>query len=912
MMKRISLLAFALAFVLPCVLFAQSQSLDLDDGWQMQSTILVDDDATIVSSRSFEPQNWHPTKPGWTVLNTLIKDGVYPDMRYGMNNDLIPDMSDLFNEQHDLARFSHLPGKQNPWTSPWWFRKTFLLEAVDADKITWLEIDCINYRAEIWLNGRMVAGREQVVGMFQRFQFDVSDFVKPGENVLAIRIFSTDHVASPYLYPPGEVKTQSVPLFGERQWFGEMMKDMTMVVTQGYDCFPTVRDRNIGILQGVRVRQMKPVMIRDPFVKTEMRFPKTDQATIMVSAELVNGTDAPQKAVLRGKIEGTDLTFEQAVTLNPNETHLVKIKPFFMQKPKLWFPHGHGEQNIYTATLEVIDASNAVADSRDVRFGVRQITTELHEYNGYYGRQIFINGKKIFCQGGYIQPDVMLEWDRERVAAELRYYKEAGMNLIYYSDIPNPPDWFYDLCDEYGILVGYCHFSCLWMQDGTDYPSDLDLLELCTIDLTKRYRNHPCSILYMCMNEGSIREEVYTIWRKVIIEHDGTRFWIPSATFPDGFYDDVSDWIRQDMPVGMTDIGASYSWLPVEEYFRKVQEDYRWMFMMESGSPSLPPIESLRLFLPDIDSKKAGPVKEEYEGVDLFPLDAVWADHGAVMYYRPYHEALYRLFTAPDDVADYCRKGHVLTADQHRAMFEAVYHRMWTITSGFTQWSVNTCCPTVQWQIFDYFHRPAVSYYFIKKANRPVHVLWSPLANQVYVVNHKMEAFHGTVHADVYDFNMKKLFSAKHSVNVSHETSSDIGLEIKRYTEAPEGIYFLKLRLVDGSDSLISDNFYWIPTNESLAGLEKLQAVPLEYSTVFRMEGDETVGTVTVTNRTNRLAFFVRAILQKEADGLEVLPVFWSDNYISLLPGESQILEVRVPTKYLSGQKPIVRLQVWK
>jgi hypothetical protein len=408
------------------------------------------------------------------------------------------------------------------------------------------------------------------------------------------------------------------------------------------------------------------------------------------------------------------------------------------------------------------------------------------------------------------------------------------------------------------------------------------------------------------MNEGTTRQDVYEIWRHVIQEYDGTRFWIPSAYFPDNLYESSPDWIRQDMPVGMTDMGASYGWLPVEEYFDKVREDQRWMFMMESGSASLPPIESLRLFLPDIDKKKRTASDNEE-----FPLDVAWAEHGANSYYRPYHEALYRLFNDPDDVADYCRKGHVLTADQHRAIFEAVQHQMWAITSGLTQWKINSGWSSVQWQIFDYFHRPMVSYYFIKKANRPVHVLWSPLDNHLYAVNHQSEVFRGTIHADVFDFNMKKLFSVKQPVDILPDSSAAIGSEIKRYNDAPEGVYFLKLRLLNADNLPVSDNFYWIPTQETLTGLEKLPTVSLTHTAVFREEGEETVGTVTITNPTDRLAFFVRAILQKETDGLEVLPVFWSDNYISLLPGETQTLEVRVSTKHQSGQKPVVRLEGW-
>ena len=890
-----------LPFFLQGTLLLQSQTLDLADGWQMQSAVLVREDAETVASHGFMTKGWVPARPGLTVLNALTKSHVYPDMRFRMNNLLIPDLSDAFNEKHNLGRFSHLQGKQNPWMTPWWFRKTFLWESVDAGKTVWLEVDCINYRAEIWLNGRMVAGRDSVVGLFERFQFDVSDFVRQGDNILAIKIFPPDHA--------GEPGVQSEPLGSVRPYNTALMKDMTMVMSIGYDCFPTVRDRNMGILQGVRIRQTGSVAIRHPFVKTEMRLPKTDQATIIVSAELVNSRETLQKTVLRGHIEGTDLAFEQSVTINPKETQTVRIKPFFMQKPALWFPHGHGAQPLYTLSLKAVDETGTVVlDSQNVRFGVRQVTTQLHEHNGGYGRQISINGKKIFCRGGYVQPDAMLEWDRERIKAEFRYYREAGLNLIYFEDIPNPPDWFLDLCDEYGIMFGNCFFACFWMRPGSGFPADLGLVAPAAIDITKRYRNHPSLIMYMCMNEETTREDVYATWRNTIQEHDGTRFWIPSAYFPDEVYEKSPDWIRQDMPVGMTDMGASYGWLPVEAYFRKVRDDVRWMFMMESGSASLPPIESLRLFLPDIDKKKRKGAPATGK-TDLFPLDAAWAEHGGNSYYRPYHEAIYRLFNAPNDVADYCRKGHVLTADQHRAMFEAVQHRMWDITGGLTQWKINSGWPSVQWQIFDWFHRPMVSYYYIKKANRPVHVLWSPLDDQIYVVNHKQEAFQGTVQAEVYDFNMKKLCSIQQPVAVPAETSIETGLKMERYDNMPEGVYFMKLRLVGADHSAVSDNFYWIPTNEKLTGLEKLPAVVLHHTEVFREAGDETVGTVTITNPTDRLAFFVRAILQKGKE--EVLPVFWSDNYVSLLPGETQTLEVRVSTQQFAGQKPVVRLEGW-
>ena len=134
--------------------------------------------------------------------------------------------------------------------------------------------------------------------------------------------------------------------------------------------------------------------------------------------------------------------------------------------------------------------------------------------------------------------------------------------------------------------------------------------------------------------------------------------------------------------------------------------------MVEVGSASLPPLSSLAKFIPNLGRVPKGPT---------FPLDATWAHHGANLYFRPYDGAVRRLYGEPTTVGDYAWQGHLATADQHRAMFEAVNHRLWDVTSGLTEWKINSAWPDVQWQIFDWFLKPMVSYYFIKRANEPVH-----------------------------------------------------------------------------------------------------------------------------------------------------------------------------------------------
>jgi len=162
--------------------------------------------------------------------------------------------------------------------------------------------------------------------------------------------------------------------------------------------------------------------------------------------------------------------------------------------------------------------------------------------------------------------------------------------------------------------------------------------------------------MYMAMNEADTREQVYRMWRRHIIELDGTRFWIPSGYFPDS-RKDVPEWFKQDLPTGMNDFGGnkSYSWKEPVTYFEWVRNDRTWMFKIESGSASLPPISSLAKFLPDLGTRRTKDT--------LFPLNEYWAHHGANSYYKDYDSAIRRLHGEPTSVADYCWKGHLLTAD---------------------------------------------------------------------------------------------------------------------------------------------------------------------------------------------------------------------------------------------------------
>ena len=875
--------------------------LPLREGWLIKSSTQVKEDGEAISTGRFVPNAWHPASVPSTVLNALVKNGVYPDPRFGLNNFLIPDASDEFNKKHDLAKYSHLPGKENPWKDPYWYRREFRLPESAAGKRIWLNFDAINYRADVWLNGHKLADHKDVVGAFSRFRFDITEHTKIGENnYLAVKMHQVDHVGIP---------DAQLDVFGKpRDFRKEIMKDVTNGMSVGYDCMPTVRDRNMGIWQEVYIDVTGAVDIRDPFVVTDLPLPKTSPAYLTISTELVNATSVPQKGILKGTIIDNGTQFEQEVELGPGETKKVVFTPadcpqMVLENPRLWWPKNYGAQNLYNLSLR-FETAGEISDEENVTFGIREITKVLHELDGQHGLRLHVNGRKVFCRGGYIQPEILYDWDAKRSDTEIRYLTSANLNLVYFEDIANPPEHFTNACDKYGLMWGNCYYGCWWMTPGSGYPTDVDLLSRSTVDIVKRYRNHPSLILHMAMNEGDTRKDVYEMWRKHVIELDGTRLLVPSGSYPD-YRENPPEWVRKDMPVGMNDWkrGKSYGWQEPAQYYRWVRDERGWMFQMECGSASLPPIRSLKKFIPDLEESP----KDVH-----FPLNKTWAHHGANAYYKPYDEALRRLYGAPSSVEDYCAKGHLVTADQHRAMFEAVNHRMWDITSGLTQWKVNACWPSVQWQIYDWYLTPMVSYYYIKRACEPLHVQLSPIDSVVTVVNQRLKPRDNLeVGAKVYDFDSNLKWEKNAKVDLAENTYQDV-FAIPAVPDLTP-VYFVRLELKDGDGKLVSDNFYWLSSAkpDDFTSLGKLPPVKLDVSHTIEDKGEERVIHATVKNPTNKIAFFIHLAATKGPRGEEILPVFWEDNYFSLLPKESKQVGATFAAKDLDGATSYLKVEGW-
>ena len=869
----------------------------LKAGWLLKSSAQVKEGGEVISTTKFIPEHWYPAKVPCTVLGALVHNGVYPDPRVGLNCYQIPDSSDEFNRQHKLEKFSYLPDKRNPWRHPYWYRTEFDLAAVPPDGRVWLEFKGVNYRADVWLNGRKVSDRRQMVGMFLRFRMDVTSPARVGRNCVAVLVSPVDH--------PGEPDVQWEVFGRPRNYTGkDLMKDVTFTMGIGYDCMPTIPDRAMGLWQEVSVEITGPVDVRDPFVVTDLPLPKTDPAFLTVSADLVNTSRRVQSGVLRGVIAENGVAFGKKVELAPGEIRRVACGPkefreLVIAKPRLWWPRQYGRQDLYHLSL-TFESGGAASDTETVTFGIRKVTSELHWFKGTPGLRLRINGQKVFAQGGWLQPDMLFDMPAARTEAEVRYLAEANLHTVTFEDVPLPNDAFLEACDRYGLMYWCSFYGSYWVGPLGNRPLDRGLLAQCGEDVIKRCCNHPSVILYSCVGEGSPDKDVYLRWRKAVREMDGTRLFVPTIDVRKG---QAQEWFKEELPTGLHD-DTAFGWRDPATYYRNVRDGGTWTFNTEVGFGSLPPVDSLRRFLPDLFASKPGS--------GAFPLDKTWAHHGANSYYKAYDDAIRRLYGEPEGVVDYCMKAHLVTATQHRAWSEAVNHRLWEITSGLWEWKVNSCWPDVNWQIYDWYLRPMVSAYYYRLAFEPLHVQLSPLDGMVTVINRRVSPEKGlTVDVSVLDGDSKLLWRRSAAADVAGETYRDV-FAVPRL-ELPTPVYFAALKLRGAQGKIVSRNFYWLSAKEpaDYRGLSKLPMVKLRASHEIERVGEESVVRARVANPTDRVALFVQLALTRTADGAEILPVFWDDNYFSLAPGEEREVTARVAARDLDDVSPQLEIGGW-
>ncbi|MGY3054877.1 mannosylglycoprotein endo-beta-mannosidase [Pedobacter sp. UYEF25] len=820
------------------------ESYELNTGWLCKNIKEVKEGGIQLSNPNLVTTDWmSATVPG-TVLTTLLNNKKVPDPFYGMNNEKIPD---VYNTGNDVYTY--------------WFVKDFKEKASGNEQV-WLNFRGINYKAEIFLNGKKLTDAP-IEGMFLRSEFNVTKLLgKDGKNRLAVIVYPPDFPGNPNGGQGGD---------------GTIAKNLTTQYTAGWDWIQPMRDRNTGIWDKVTIEKTQGINLKNPHVITLVpgkRLPNEKQApiTLQVSVEAENPTDKSITGTLKYEIGGVTLT--QTTTIAAHSTKEVKFTDFIFSNPKLWWPNGYGPQNLYDMSINFV-SDKKIQDVEKLKIGIRQIDNVWNPQTK--SMEAMVNGQKIFIKGGnWIISDAMLRLSDARYDAEMRYHKDMNLNLIriWGGALLERPE-FYNACDKYGSLVfqdfwfsGDCNGRWVDPMKKDDqwtrrkYPDNHQLVLSAMEDQIKMIRNHASLAFWCGGNEITPPDDILNPLKNDILPRlDGTRILFDFSNSDKMSYSSIGG--NGDGPYGIQD--------PKSFWGTKT-----YPYNSEVGSVGVGDYVSLKRFM---DDKNLIPPEGKR-------LDSVWEYHKYIAY-----DNHIDAYGKPKDAKDFAMKAQMVNYDQYRALMEGFSNEMWNWYTGSIIWKTQNPWTALRGQMYDYYLDPNACLYGLRKGAEPLHVMMNPLDSMVTVVNNGFKTENSLmVQAKAYDMEGKSYFNSQ--VFNSFEPSSVRRLfsmsEFLKKLDKKEGV-FVSLKILKDKDSVLSENIYWLSDkNGNYEGLQKMK--PSALKTEARIIADGKVA-ITMTNaKENPIAFFNRVALINSITGKRILPTFFNDNYVSVLPGESKTI----------------------
>ncbi|MFL5788324.1 MAG: glycosyl hydrolase 2 galactose-binding domain-containing protein [Flavisolibacter sp.] len=881
--------------------------------FKLLSSSLINTSPEILSSAGYHSNSyWFPAKVPGTVLTTLVANHVYPDPYSGLNNMLIPDASDSFNHRYNLEQYSYLANEPNPWKKPYWYRTSFQIPATDAGKTFQLIFKGINYRADVWVNGHQIADSSQMAGMFAEYSLDVTKVVNPGsQNILAVKIYPLDY--------PGLPSTEQLNALGDFYPnggpTGDIGKNVTMLCSVGWDWMPPVRDRNMGIWQPVYLRTTGNITIGQVQVKTDLpRLPNTSIADLSLKLKLFNHNSNTTTGQLKISIApenftGSQISFSKQVAISGSSEKEIdlstqQLKQLQIHSPHLWWPNGYGKANLYKIKLSY-SANGKILDDTSLVFGIRTVSSNATNVNGFFRREFFVNGKRVHLVGGAWVPDMMLNRDSIRFDHELLLCKNANVNLVrIWGGGIAPPDIFFEIADKYGLMV----WEDFWVTGDTqgefkgspDWPLQGNIFVRNVISTILRIRNHPSLLVWTGGNEGHARKELYDAMRTNISLLDGTRPFIPSSS---GFAKLPSGWEGSwpdNNPSGVYS-GGPYTWRDPADYYRFVDQGRDWVFKDETGLPSQPPYSTLLKIIPNLTWDTTLP----------YPFNNSWGYHDACSgngKYDLYYKEMVTRYGQPHDLQDFSQKMQLMNAVGYQGIFEAAGHKL-NQNGGVMLWKLNAALPSVIWQIYDWYLEPNAGYYFMQNACEPLHVQLNLDDSTVAVINRSYKTFNDLlVVASVYDMNGKSVLMKTSKINLD-TTEVKETISLRSVLGQSEGISFVILDLKNAANKLISHNAYWFAPLHDFKNLSSLKKANVQVQLKSKVMVDSQIKyRFHFTNVSDIVAFFIQPQINENGDGLR--PVFWSSDYFTLAPHASLDVEVAIP-KNLHSVNPIIKVGGW-
>lgn len=889
-MKRIAAVTLCLLAV---AAFASAESpnlTELSDSWRMISASSVSVDDAQVSQPGFDASHWYPIRrmPA-TVLQVLEDNGVYHNLYFGEN----------------LAK----PG--DLWKEDWWYRTTFT--APTGQKIYSLIFKGINYRADIWLNGHKIATRSQVVGMYNDFEFNVSEFiVGGGTNVLAVKIV------------PERALTEDIELADS--WLDWINWKYLGYHDPGHNIdVPFVPDRNAGVWKRVFLSSTGPVTIRNPYVASDLPLPALAPATLSVYCDVSNGTDKPVEGTLIGEITRPGkptIKFEKPISLLRNQTAEISLTPadvpeLSVANPDLWWPYEWGEPNLYHLKLD-FTIDKQVSDEQAIDFGIRKVVQKRDSDNSFpqigTGGNFYlqINGRDYPIHGGVYSPDLLFRNDPQRDASVIEYVKDLGLNLIRW-ELKIADDTMIDRADREGIPIMLGWMCCAQWEHWNLWTAEDQWVARASLRARIReLRSHPSAVIWANGSDGLPPDNVLSDYHQILRE----------LHWQNAVVDTVSNVNRSWSGIHMV---GPYVWRPPYYWFSEKYGPARGSSAEEGDNETIPPVESLKKFIP---------------ADKLWPVNETWYFHSGANEGNNTLENITRVmekrYGPSNSVDEFSRKAQLAHYEDVRAQYES-YATHWNNRKMVVHWMMNNPWPSFFGHLFDAYFKQGGGYFGAKKALRPIAVIWDYYATgdrteaKVYIVNRTDEARKQlTTSVAFYALDGKRTFY-REIKNVDIPASyAAVAMTVKRPANLGQ-VYLVRCQVRDSVGTVIAENVYWqSATDDDLgeakndeqfktnlarwADMSALNSMPpavVQAKVDFAKGEENSSARITLTNASDHVAFFVRAEVTKGPGGEEILPITYTDNYVTVFPHETSTIEAHFPLPGNATWMPALRIEAY-
>jgi len=872
-------------------------TIELKSGWRLASSWTSLQDGSLISQPSYDASKWLPipAMPA-TVLEILEEARVYPNLYFGQNlTQTVP--RDLFRQD-------------------WWYRTTFTVPR--GHEVHWLIFQGINYRAEVWLNGIRIADNRQVVGMYNSFEFNVTKQVKPGgENVLAVKV--TPEQAFEDI--DGVELADSWFDWINAKYLGFRLPDQQIGISY-------VPDRNAGVWKQVYLRSTDRVELENPYVNSEFPQPSTNKAALAVYCDVKNGSTEPVAGVLSGEITRAGkapIRFEQPLSLQPEETREVAFSPqafhdLLIANPDLWWPYQWGAANLYHLKLE-FKIADRLSDSLETDFGIRKITEhrdsdhhfpDLGPGGNFY---LQLNDNNYLIRGADYTPDLLYRYDEAREQNLINYVKDLGINMLRWESKISS-EHILEIADREGVpvMVGWmcCNQWEKWGQwDAEDHRVALESLR----SQIRMLRRHPSVVLWANGSDGLPPDEIRNQYHQVLSDlhwHSGIVDTV-SAFNKDSGGNKVWDGIRMEGP---------YSWRPPAYWFSDRYKGTSGSAAEQGDNESIPPYESLKKFIP---------------ADKLWPINDWWFYHAGSTEgnntLANIRLAVDRRYGPSQSAQEFAEKAQLAHYENTRAQFEAFAADGWSNHKMTMYWMLNSHWPSFFGHIIDYYLEPGGAYYGAKKGLQPINIVYDYYATgdrstaNIYVVNQKLTALSGAqASVEFIKLDGSVVFSREQRGIQAGPLSSVRILELHRVPSLTSP-FFVRCRLRDDSGHVLANNVYWQSTTDDdvgpaendnafrlqqvswadLTALKQMERAEVQIEEKVQETHSGAFAAVTLTNKSKVPAFFVRAEIANGAGGDEILPIIWSDNYVTLFAGESATLNAQLYSH--TGNAAVVRIQ---